>query len=73
MPKIQKWEYCMVESEFDSSRCTIKRSFGAEVGVEETCRNSMEIFTLLGQEGWELVHVDERTSYFKRPIAPTSA
>ncbi len=69
MPQIQQWEYCMVESDFGSSHCSIKRPFG----TEKTCRTSMEVFTLLGQEGWELVQVGERTSYFKRPIEEPSA
>jgi len=30
--------------------------------------NSMEEIEGLGEQGWELVAVDNRTCYFKRPI-----
>jgi hypothetical protein len=30
--------------------------------------NSMEEIQELGEQGWELVAVDNRTCYFKRPV-----
>ncbi len=68
---MQKWEYASVRAQLISE--TNLQIF--EIRLNEKLTNSRashtdlyQYFNRLGQEGWEMVGVDEKIYYFKRLI-----